>query len=234
MKSLEQLYIHYNKRKNYRSTTKLCKPKEIDYVSLVHNFTDAKIFSIDIKDYQHGYRLIPYGDALFGLYKVDGYDTFDDRGSLNTTFDPETGFFTEDDQRRLPMFILKFAKQEYNRVHTDWKNYWEWKINRNVIRGAMEETFGYDGKNALHLVRLMKMGAEILETGIVNVKRPDAAELLAIRNGSWSYEELLEYSEYMDNKIRNELYHTTSLPKVPNIKLAAKTILEVQESMWHK
>lgn len=209
-------------------------PKETDYISLVHNFTDDKIFNININDYQYGYRLIPYGDALFGLYKVDGYDTFDDRGSLNTTFDPETGFFTEDDQRRLPMFILKFAKMEYNRVHTDWKNYWEWKNNRNEVRAALEASHSYDTKNAMHCVRLMKMGVEILETGIINVKRPDADELLAIRNGAWTYAELLEYSEYMDNKIRNELYHKTSLPKTPNIKLAANTILAVQESMWYK
>ena len=209
-------------------------PQEIEYVSLVHNFTDAKIFSIDIRDYQQGYRLIPYGDSLFGLYKAIGYNTFDDKGSLNTTFDPESGFFTENNQRRLPLFILKFAKQEYNRVHTDWKNYWEWKNNRNEVRAALEASHNYDTKNAMHCVRLMRMGEEMLRDGIVQVKRPDAAELLAIRNGAWSYEELLEYAEHMDARIRNYWYNHTDLPKTPNIKLAAKTILKIQQMMWDR
>ena len=209
-------------------------PREIDYVSLVHNFTDDKIFNIDIKDYKDGYRLIPYGDSLFGLYKVDGYSTFDNVGSLNTTFDTESGFFTEADQRRLPMFIIKLAKAEYNRVHMDWKNYWDWKNNRNEVRAALEANHNYDTKNAMHCVRLMRMGEEMLRDGVVNVKRPDAVELLSIRDGAWTYAELLEYAEYMDDKIRNYWYKHTSLPKSPNIKLAAKTILEVQQMIWNR
>ena len=210
-------------------------PKQIDYVKLVHNFTNDKLFDINIRDYRDGYRLIPYGDSLFGVYKADKYQTFDDLGSLNTTFDTESGFFTDDiGGRKIPMFIIKFVKQEYERVHTDWKNYWNWKNSRNVKRAELEEHHNFDTKHAMHLVRLMRMGEEILTTGIVNVKRPDAIELLSIRNGAWSLDDLLKYADDMDERIRNDLYHKTSLPKAPNIKLAAQTIMNVQESIWAK
>src|SRR6478736_4334230 len=57
------------------------------------------------------------------------------------------------------------------------------------------QKFGYCTKNAMHLVRLLRMCREILETGQVRVKRADAAELLAIRNGAWTLEELVKYAE---------------------------------------
>lgn len=95
----------------------------------------------------------------------------------------------------------------------------------------VEEEYGFDTKHAMHLVRLMRMGLEVLETGEVNVFRSDASELLDIRNGSMTYEEILNYADEMDNSIKSA-YEKTELSKKPNIKLAAKSILEVQDLLW--
>jgi len=46
---------------------------------------------------------------------------------------------------------------------------------------VLEAKFGFDTKHAMHLIRLLRMAREILETGVVHVKRPDAEELSAIR-----------------------------------------------------
>ena len=86
-------------------------------------------------------------------------------------------------------------------------------------------------KFAMHLVRLLRTADECLSTGIINVYRQDAQELLAIRNGAWTYNELIEYTEYMDNRIK-ELYKQTFLPKVPDVNLAAKVLMQVQDSIW--
>jgi predicted nucleotidyltransferase len=48
------------------------------------------------------------------------------------------------------------------------------------------ERYGYSCKNAMHLIRLARMGCEVLETGEYNTRRSDAAELLDIRAGKWS------------------------------------------------
>jgi hypothetical protein len=61
-----------------------------------------------------------------------------------------------------------------------------------------------NSKHASHLVRLMRMGYEILTSGKVIVKRPDAEELLAIKNGAWSFEQVMEYKDMMDNKLGEE------------------------------
>ena len=93
---------------------------------------------------------------------------------------------------------------------------------------------GFHGntKHAMHLVRLLRMCTETLTTGQVIVHRPDANELLEIRNGSWSYDELIKYAESIDNQVRNQLYHTTKLRKKPNLKEASRILMETLEIAW--
>ena len=72
-------------------------------------------------------------------------------------------------------------------------------------------------KHAMHLVRLSRMCREILTDGVVRVRRPDAQELLEIRHGKWTYEELVAYSDKQDAEL-NELVKTSGLPKQPDRK----------------
>jgi hypothetical protein len=101
-----------------------------------------------------------------------------------------------------------------------------WKNRRNKKRAKLEEKFGYDTKNAMHLVRLMRMGKEIMETGKVLVFRPDREELLEIRNGSWDYDQLDEYAQTMESEII-KICNTSTLPKEPNRNLLNKLCMEM-------
>lgn len=87
-------------------------------------------------------------------------------------------------------------------------------------------------KHAMHVVRLLNTGVEVLTTGEYHVKRPDAELLLDIRSGKWTYEELIEYAEEKNNYVKDVLYKTSNLPKAPDIKLAAKVLMEVQDMVW--
>lgn len=86
-------------------------------------------------------------------------------------------------------------------------------------------------KHAMHLVRLMRMGVEILQTGKVNVDRTniDADELKAIRDGDWSYEKVETYSEEMDSRL-DELYKTSTLPKNPDREFIDDLCMKVVKS----
>jgi len=84
----------------------------------------------------------------------------------------------------------------------------------------------------MHLVRLLRMGVEGLRDGEIIVKRQDAKELLQIRDGLWTYEEIVEYATEMDHQVRNVLYKQTDLPKRPDIKFAAQLLMDVQDSIW--
>ena len=83
-------------------------------------------------------------------------------------------------------------EQSYNHAQQSWNSYSSWKKSRNNKRAELEKKFGYDTKHASHLVRLLRMGKEIMGEGKVKVYRPDREELLAIRRGAWSYDELAE------------------------------------------
>jgi hypothetical protein len=106
-------------------------------------------------------------------------------------------------------------ERAYNAAKNEWGSYQTWKATRNPARAALEEKYGYDTKHGMHLVRLMRMGYEIMCTGKVIVKRPDAKELLEIRAGAWSYEELLDFATGMEKSI--EVAASLSpLPRAPD------------------
>lgn len=54
---------------------------------------------------------------------------------------------------------------------------------------------GYDTKNAAHLIRLLRMGIEFLNTGQLQVIRQDATQLLEIKKGEWSLEKVKAEAE---------------------------------------
>lgn len=134
--------------------------------------------------------------------------------------------FIRDEYKDAAIGELRFASAMKN-----WKRFESWKANRNKKRAVLEEKFGFDTKHAMHLVRLMRMGTEILNTGKVNVDRTniDADELKAIRDGDWSYEKVETYSEEMDSKL-DELYKTSTLPKNPDREFIDNLCMKVVKS----
>lgn len=118
------------------------------------------------------------------------------------------------------------AEQRYETALKEWNQFINWQENRNKARGEVEKKHGYDTKNALHLVRLMKMAREILEEGKVLVKRPDAKELLEIRNGAWSYEKLITWAKEQDQSLE-ETYKKSTLRHKPDMKYINSLCVEL-------
>ncbi len=113
----------------------------------------------------------------------------------------------------LPANFLDVLDRErrYRGAKRTWQQYRQWLKGRNPARAALEVKYGYDTKHALHLVRLLTMGAEILETGQVNVRRADREALLAIRDGALSYDDLEARAEALHQRVRAAA-KTSSLP----------------------
>lgn len=120
--------------------------------------------------------------------------------------------------------VLKREKQ-YRAAKQDWDSYQHWLRERNPARAEMEKKFGFDLKYAVHLVRLVRMCREILETGQVHVKRPDAEELREIRNGAWTYERVCEYAESEDKELL-EVARASKLPSNPDFEKAHRLVFE--------
>ena len=73
------------------------------------------------------------------------------------------------------------------------------------------------------------MGAEVLEEGVVRVRRPDAEWLRGIRRGMLGYDELLEL-------VRRELellpgrVAVSPLPEEPDTEAAEALVIDLQEN----
>jgi predicted nucleotidyltransferase len=130
----------------------------------------------------------------------------------------------------LPKDILTLFTREkqYQAAKTSWDQYVNWVKSRNPARATLEAKFGYDTKCAMHLIRLMKMCKEILVSGKVVVKRHDRDELLAIRSGTWTYDEIVEYAETLDIECE-ELYKTSSLRKEPDRVMLDNKLVDITE-----
>lgn len=95
----------------------------------------------------------------------------------------------------------------YAKEVDNYKSWLKWKSERNPYRRDLEIKFGMDVKHAMHLVRLLRMGYEILTQNKVIVKREDREELLSIKHGAWSYNKIMEYSIEMQKKL-DEVYES--------------------------
>ncbi|MFW6031677.1 MAG: DNA polymerase beta superfamily protein [Myxococcota bacterium] len=118
------------------------------------------------------------------------------------------------------------AEKAYAQALREWQQYERWKRSRNPARAELEARHGYDTKHAMHLVRLLRMCEEILSGKGVIVRRPDREELLAVRAGAWTFEDLMEWAEAQDARCK-ELYDTSPLPHSPDREALDALCMEV-------
>jgi predicted nucleotidyltransferase len=104
------------------------------------------------------------------------------------------------------------AERKYRNALRHWESYATWKAERNQSRAELEARFGFDTKHGMHLIRLMRTGLELLQTGELLVRRSDAEELNAIRDGALSYDELVEHAETLRQRMQGSKAES-SLPE---------------------
>lgn len=93
-------------------------------------------------------------------------------------------------------------------------------------RKQLVEKFGYDCKNAAHLIRLLRMGIEFLTDGQLRVFREDAAELKGIKSGQWSLEKVKREADALFVLAR-EAYVRSPLPPLPDYEKAEELLISV-------
>ncbi|HJU69859.1 MAG TPA: nucleotidyltransferase domain-containing protein [Gemmatimonadaceae bacterium] len=98
-------------------------------------------------------------------------------------------------------------------------------------RKAMVRRYQYDVKNAAHLIRLLRMGAEFLETGGLRVYRTsDADELKVIKRGGWTLDQVKAEAERLFVGIE-ESRRRSPLPPEPDREGANALLIELHRAM---
>lgn len=122
-------------------------------------------------------------------------------------------------------------EKQYKSAMATWNSHEKWKRERNEARADTEAKYGYDTKHGMHLVRLLRMCREILSGQGVQVRRPDAQELLAIRRGAWSYDQLISWAEKEDQEMQG-LYDASPLPTTVDIERLNQLCIQAHELHW--
>lgn len=118
------------------------------------------------------------------------------------------------------------------------------KRANNSGRQDLITKHGYDTKMAAHAMRILKMGREALETGILNVHRQDRESLFEIKNGKYQLHELAVLGKnekgedsVVDGLLADEFkkfyyaWDNSSLPEEPNYKNVEELLISVHENL---
>jgi predicted nucleotidyltransferase len=100
-------------------------------------------------------------------------------------------------------------------------------------RKKLVDQFGFDCKNAAHLIRLLKMCKEFLETGTFQVYRKhDAQEIIAIKTGKWELHKIHELSNELFADV-DRLYPFADIPEYPDKEAVNKLLVNVLEDHFY-
>jgi hypothetical protein len=134
-----------------------------------------------------------------------------------------------------PIAIFSYNKDGYTRHCKDFREYEEWLENRNTQRWVDVESHGQqiDGKNLMHCKRLISMAVEIAEGKGIIIRRPDAQELLKIRRGEISLEELIDWAEEQIENM-DSLFENSDLPDKPEAGLANELLVKIRKEFYKK
>lgn len=132
-----------------------------------------------------------------------------------------------------PRAWLVFNKDEYSRRLRDYHEYRHWERSRNPERyqGTLAHGGGYDAKNMMHTFRLLRMAKEIADTGRPQIRRPDREELLAIKAGRFTYEDLMAKAAEELRRI-DERFAASQLPDEPDINRIERWAIEIRK-IWY-
>jgi len=79
--------------------------------------------------------------------------------------------------------------------------------------------YGYDTKNASHLIRLLRMGIEALTEGVFYVNRNDATQLVEIKRGEWTLDQVKKEADDLFKKCELAYINSSLLTKLDDDKI---------------
>ncbi|MCB1097976.1 MAG: nucleotidyltransferase domain-containing protein [Verrucomicrobiae bacterium] len=172
---------------------------------------------------------VPHMRDVFGLYHSSDLDF--------------RGIFSHEDATEVrcssvpaeaePIGWMAFNKDGFKKYCKEYAAYWDWVKNRNEDRYATNQAHGqaYDSKNMMHTIRLLEVAVEIATEQTIQVRRPNREELLKIRRGEMSYEELLQRAEALTGMV-DASFDASPLPESPDLGEIERLLVGLRQSRY--
>lgn len=126
-----------------------------------------------------------------------------------------------------------------------WKTY-EAGTDVNVVKNDIETIlseygqridyiikYGYDVKFASHLIRLLFEAKEILSTGELSFPLHDRQEILHVKQGFYTLEEVLKRSDELEKEV-DLAFANTKLPHTSDLKTINDYLVDALSNFWAK
>lgn len=131
-----------------------------------------------------------------------------------------------------PICFMHYNKDAYTCHCKDYKEWDEWKKNRNQIRFSDNKGYNFDAKNMCETVRLIHTGIELARDGVFNVERTwDRDFLLNIKNHNVSYEEISKYIKGKKEEF-DELITKSNLPDTIDYNEINNLLIESRKKLY--
>lgn len=107
----------------------------------------------------------------------------------------------------------------------------EKRIGDKTNRKELIRKYGFDCKFGSHLIRLLLEGKELLDTENLIFPLKNKEVLLDIKNGKWNLDEVLSYSNQLENEIKISVINT-KLPIIPNVNKIERYVIETFKDFY--
>jgi hypothetical protein len=176
---------------------------------------------------------IPHMENVYALFYDD---TPDERLCLNGLIRSELStdlVLSSVPKEFAPIAHLYFNMNGYSKYCKEYKEYWDWVVKRNETRFQTTVQLGknYDSKNMMHTFRLLDIAEEIALHQTITVCCTNRDELLRIKAGTYSYEDLLQKAEEKIKRIE-QLYKQSSLPDEPDKVYAEALLIKLRSDFY--
>lgn len=106
------------------------------------------------------------------------------------------------------------------------------KKSNGTGRQDLIDKYQFDTKFAMHSVRLLTSAIEILESEDFSTYRSNRQLLLDIRNGKYTFDEVIEMIKHYDNELKQVL-EVSGLPDKPDYKTINKMLIDINKNtLW--
>lgn len=224
-------------------------PKErktpVDFCYIIENEKSRPLSSVmrkedlarcGVSSCQNGQGLYMVYPDPYGLYNFKGFINEEETSNgLRLSSIPENygkssrelwdAIFTKDRP-----FLIYYNENGYTKHCADYKKYWDWVEKRNKLRYELNTAhadLGYDLKNMSHTVRLLNMASDIADGKGIVCRRPERQHLLDIRNGKYSYDEIMEKAEDFVEQI-NLKFDAANLPRSVDEEMVHNLLVKIR------
>ncbi len=126
--------------------------------------------------------------------------------------------------------IIQYDLDGFQKHCREYNQYQTWLKERNEERyvDVNNHNQKIDGKNIMHCVRLMETAKDIVEKGDLIVERPNAKELLKIRQGYYNLQELIDKLNKYFREIE-QLFDNSNLPDSIDKNLINTLLIDIRK-----